>query len=928
MVRWCDGTSTAGTPPPPLAKWLEPAFYMLGASYFNSKDWPNSVTTFNRYLKLFPQSPRVAEITYSLAQAQLLGGHPEEAIPLLKTLLPLETYHQRCVMLLAECYKRNKDLPGAISVFETEKKRPNLDPDYLGKINLKLLGLYEDAANIESAFALVREIDADIEHSPDVVDFNALATHLGDTFLEKNRVTDALSCYRRVRDNKQVIELAKLQITSLQSQMAANLVRIQADPLNTADLQTYNSTLKTQIEKDQGVLTQYLTLPPILPPLLLRIGRAYSLAGQYWEAAVVFREIRRRYPSQSEAESALYGSIIVFDKVKQDDRALALCHDYLTQYPQGKYADTIGYMRGALAYDAEMLDQAVGYFEDCLKSQPNNPHREQIELILGDIQLRQAQFGAAIAAYQKFQADFPDSSRIEAAVYRSALALLFGGKNEEADTAIRAYMTKYPSGNYVADAAYRLDVIKYSAKQYDTVIADGLAWQQKYGKAQPLAEVLSLMGDAYASTGRPDDAVKAYTASYKAAQTPEVLSYSLFAAAKILQKEANWPAIGDMFQEFMKANPESPLVVESIVWIGRADVKLGKVQEARQVMADAAKQYLNDPTREGVDEILTQMALLYGKNHLATAPAAPPISGGASATPTGASSTPTGASSTPTGASAPPTADLNPTAPANDPAKDLEDALTIPDLDKKATAQARIIYAKSELARIHHKPDIEGQFLLDIAAKFKPEDLSPALLAQVGDCLLQNGQPDRAAVYYHYLLDEYDKSPLVDFAYNGLGQIAYDQKKYTEALKYYSTALDKGLASAKQKEITLGQAQTLLALKRYDEAKPVFEEVASNRAWRGVATALSVFSLGEIQMDQAKYAEANAFYQRVFVAYQKYPDIQAKAYLRSGEAFENLGKTTEAASTYREMLNNPNLANFPEVQDAKHRLENLSVSQK
>jgi TolA-binding protein len=194
----------------------------------------------------------------------------------------------------------------------------------------------------------------------------------------------------------------------------------------------------------------------------------------------------------------------------------------------------------------------------------------------------------------------------------------------------------------------------------------------------------------------------------------------------------------------------------------------------------------------------------------------------------------------------------------------------------------------------------------------------------VGDCLIQNGQPDQAMSFYSLLMDEYAQSSLVDYAYNGLAQIAYDQKDYKKAKRYYFKALDKGLAASKLKEITLGEAMSLLALNRPEEAKPYFEQVASTRAWRGEATALSVFSLGEIQMEEGKFAEANAFYQRVFVAYQKYPAIQAKAYLKSGEAFEKLGKNPEAINTYTEMLNNPNLSSFPETSEAKQRLQQLA----
>ena len=896
-LKWADSTTT-NLPPPTLAKWLEPAFYMLGASYFNAKEYPKAIGNFNRYFKLFPQSPRLDEIRFSMGEAQLLSNNPTEAITCFTQLLPMPLYHEKCVILLADSYPKAGKLPEAIGLLEKEAKQPNLVPAYLGKINLKLVALYQENAEIDQAVALLQQIDANISDIPDVTEFNTLAVHLGDDFLRKNKVPEALNCYRRVRANEQVLAIEKEQIAVLKKQLADNLARIQADPVNSSDLQMAGKDIQTQIDKDEKILAAYTTLPPILPPLFLRIGRAYSVAGQLWEAAVVYRELMRRYPHEPEAEPALYGSIVVFDRARQADRAQAFCQAYLTQYPQGKYADSVGYLRGTLAYDAQQFDQAVAYFEDSIKNHPDNPRREQIEIILGDIKLRQQKFDEAIAAYAKYQSDYPKGERLEQAEYRSALALLFGGKTEAADTAIRAYLKKYPSGNYVSDAGYRLDVIKFAARQYDDVIADGLVWQQKYGTAGPLAEMLSLMGDSYAFLDKQDEAFKAYTRSYKAAQTNEVVNYALMAAAKILQKQANWPGVVQMFQEFIKANPDSPYTVEAVSWIGRADVKLGKVDEAKQYMAATAKQYLNDPSREAVDEILTQLAQLYGKRHLMPVTLATPVANTISA-------------------QAPAVAD-------DDPSQDLEVALTIPGLDKKLTASARLLYAKSELARIQRKPEIEAKILLDIAAKFKPEDLSPALLGQVGDCLVQAGQPDQAEPFYHDLLDEYDSSPLIDYAYNGLGRIAYDKKDYKKALGYYAKALDKGVATAKLKEITLGQAQTLLALNRLEEARPLFEQVASNRAWRGEATALSVLSLGRIQMQQQKYAEANAFFQRVFVAYQKYPAIQAKAYLNSGEAFEKLGKTTEAANTYNEMLRNPTLTSYPEAGEVKQRLENLA----
>ena len=207
--------------------------------------------------------------------------------------------------------------------------------------------------------------------------------------------------------------------------------------------------------------------------------------------------------------------------------------------------------------------------------------------------------------------------------------------------------------------------------------------------------------------------------------------------------------------------------------------------------------------------------------------------------------------------------------------------------------------------------------------QFKPDDLSPLLLGRVGDYLLGKNQPEKAAAFYQKLMDEYPKSENVDFAYNGLGEIAFEKHDLPRALRYFSDGTDRIAASQKLKDLTVGKAKTLLAMDKLDEAKKVFEQVASVREWRGESTAFSVFSLGEIEAKRGHWAEANAYFQRVYVAYQKFLPWVAKAYIRSGESFEKLGKTQEAVNTYRELLRNEKLGGFAEAAEARKRLEAL-----
>jgi len=225
------------------------------------------------------------------------------------------------------------------------------------------------------------------------------------------------------------------------------------------------------------------------------------------------------------------------------------------------------------------------------------------------------------------------------------------------------------------------------------------------------------------------------------------------------------------------------------------------------------------------------------------------------------------------------------------------------------------------LARLRKDPTGQQKALQDIAANFKPEELSPALLAQVGDYLLAQNQWDKADAFFKYLKETYPKSDYLDYAYNGFGEIAYAHQNYPAALQFFTDAIDKAGATAKLKDVTIGQAKTLLAMGRFAEAKKLFEQIAATREWRGDATAYSIYSLGEIEEKQGKLTEPIAYYQRVYVAYGRYLPWVAKAYIRSADCFQKLGKKQEAANTYREMLHNDKLSTFPEYQVARKQLE-------
>jgi TolA-binding protein len=384
-----------------------------------------------------------------------------------------------------------------------------------------------------------------------------------------------------------------------------------------------------------------------------------------------------------------------------------------------------------------------------------------------------------------------------------------------------------------------------------------------------------------------------------------VLNYSLFEASKYMQKLGRWDDVGRLFAEFVANKPDHPSVVTAMYWIAKAKARTGQVEQAKELMVENLKKYINEPKREGVEQLLSQLAQVCSKRTRQPAPAAP-LPG-----------EPVPAQSSEPASEPPPF----------DPFAELDKWLKPLEENASPLVSARLLFARTEMAEIKKQDAQREKMLLEMSERFKPEELSPPLLALVGDFLLAKGETERATVLYEKLREDFPKSDHLDVAYVGLGEIAFAKKDYARALQLFSDAIDKVTASMKMKEATLGKARTLLELGKFDESRKLFEQVASIREWRGDATAQAIYSLGEIEERQNRYNEAIAFYRRVFVAYQKYLPWVAKSYLKAAETFDKMGKRDDAINNLRDMLRNERLQALPESQQARKQLRDWGVAQ-
>jgi tetratricopeptide (TPR) repeat protein len=372
-----------------------------------------------------------------------------------------------------------------------------------------------------------------------------------------------------------------------------------------------------------------------------------------------------------------------------------------------------------------------------------------------------------------------------------------------------------------------------------------------------------------------------------------------------------------------------------VLWISRARVKENRVEDAKKMLAEAIKPKIVNAANQQVEGLIQQLVSLSAPKRrrpavTATATAAP----APAAAPATAGEAKAATAETPAPAPAPAAPPPEPVLTFDEAAKQLEDLITPPQNIMNGTAQMRILFAKAWLAKVMREPQkAESIFgiIIDVA---KADDLSPMLLATVGYNARKKGDLEKAASCYNRLNELFKESEYADGAAVGLAEIAYEKGEHDKALELFTQAIEGYAGSSRLLDATLGKAKTLFKLKKYEESKALYEQILNTKEWRGEAHAMALLMQGEVEFAQKNWAKAIPFYQRVFIAHQKWKPIMAKAYVQCARAFVELNRPgdpperqysdREAAKLLLvEMTKRQDLQDLPEMKEAQQELAKL-----
>jgi TolA-binding protein len=815
-----------------------------------------------------------------------------EAVPVFQALEESTTYRDKALMYRSMAAQQANQFDVAIDALNRLLATAPRDADWADSA-LTLIALQLQQKNLDAARRGLELLRGNLGAVDNLAGLNVLSLQLGDTLLAANDLSGALTSYRTVLPRAELLRLQKQRTARMEAKLARqkSLFRGSTSVTDSDSVRRVEARIKATKE----ALDEIAKRGDYDATLFYRLGHTFLQRGGAWEAAIVLERLLKEFPQAQEREQASLELVRAYADSGRVDRMRTALDDFMRNIPDSKLLPQALYVAAQTAFDRGRADLQLEFLEVGVNRFPDAELTEFMVLMQTNAHFAAGRFEEARTSAEHYITKYPEGRFAEDAMYLKAMATLVLGRAADAIKEINAYIAKYPEGRFVADGRYRIGAALYAMQDYDAAEKQLDSWLADYpvDHAQR-GEALSTMGDIYAGQGRINEAIASYRSAMSATLTDDQLGYVLDELTKHYQGKRDFNTAAVMWEDFARERPDHPFVINAAYWIGKLRARENRSDEAISQMGDIARRYITDPNRDAVERLLTQMAALLARN---------PKAG-------------------PDGVRPPPPS-------AEEIAARITRELTTGQDANLPTVRARVLFTEAEVASLRKNTVLRDQLLSRIGDDIAPEALPPGLLGRVGDLLREQGKLDRARACYDQLVLRYPRSMYADFGYVGLGELAYLSGDYDNALIHFTNAIDRAGARFKLLEATLGRAKTLLASGKLDAAKDLFEQIASNRSWRGEATAQSIYSLGEILLKRGSsndLAQAQAHFQRVFISYKKFTPWVAKAYLSSGQTFEKLGQAKEALATYKEMIRaRDRFENYPELQRAEERVKVLEL---
>jgi len=699
-----------------------------------------------------------------------------------------------------------------------------------------------------------------------IVSLHVLALELGSHFLANDEPRKAIACLQRVWSQDRLLKHQERRSAEIEQQLAA------------ARQQTADSyrilTLEQMLAKTRRELDNFRKIQSFDASLRFRLARAFLEMQRYREAALILEEMVDSLPPDPITEEAAINLIRCWMQVERWPRAAEAALAFEARFPKSTRLAEVCFLGAQSLQSGGQVAESIPRFARIATEQPASPFAARARFMEGFAHLLLDHPADALPVFDAVKQFDPKPEITELVAYWTGMAHSLAKDPATARDVLSAYLKRYPDGRFAGEALYRRAYCAHAQRDYPTGICELRAFLQEYGDHPRADEARILLGDALMATGEIDKGVIALK-SVTPAQ-PRLLEEAWFKVGRAFRLQEKPAALRAHMEAFIAGQPASTRVPEAIYWIGWTWRKEDQPDKAAETYWSAIRTHGPDPSKHAVEDLFLALPKLYPgperRTHLDAA-----------------------------------LRDLHETALASN----------------QPTLALRALWMRARLAE---KTDPAASITLRLAAASFADvtRTNPVILADVAEAFQATGNHTGAGHLFRELLRWNPNTVARDRAFAGLGQLAHSAGREQEALEWFDRFDRETSGSMLAGTVALARSKLLAERGRTDEAATTLESMLGSRSVPRSEKARGLFDLGELRMKQGKPRLAVPYYQRIYVMYGRWPDLVAKAYLRSGEAFEKLEDTDAARKTYEELIAREDLATTPETQTARDRLGRLA----
>ena len=730
---------------------------------------------------------------------------------------------------------------------------------------LQLHALLEAGEENEAMKVVVEEFPR-MDQLIQIVSFQTLTFELGARYLERNEPRNAIICLQRIWSAERLLTHQHARLEDLESKLQA----VEADPRG----DPYAKLLYAQmIAKVKREVENFRKIESFDAALRLRLAAAYQAMQRYRESALIMEAMINQMPGDRIVESASVNLVQCWSAIECWPNVVEAATIFSKKFPHSESAPLILYMQGIAEQRSGRYAEAIALFEAIAAKHYSSDYAPRAKFMKAFSLLQAEQNKEAIAEFEQFLERYPRHDLAQDALYWRGVGSSLDGQFSRCRQVMGDYLDAYKAGRYRASAVFRKAYCAQQSKDYQTSIEELSSFLSDYPGAEECDEARILLGDALLSQGRIEEGIAVFQGISR--ENAKLYAEGVFKIGKAYKLADEHEKLRDHMAAFKALFPQSPRVAEAIFWMGWTYRQQGMSDKARDVYWEAISEYGDDAAIWSVDDLLPALSKLYkGNDELAEFSAR------------------------------------------------LGNLCVEAERTGKRTLLTRALWARAAALK-SKDPARSRNDLVEVSQRVNVQTDNPLLLADCADALLAAGKEPEAEKMFRDLVKWNPRAPQKDRALVALGRIEMQRGNSNAALEQFDRFEREVAGSRLFGEVMLARAELLQMGGRITEARGALERLLANEHALGQEKAKALYLIGEIYMNEARPDLAIPYFQRLYVMHGRWRDWVAKAYYRSGEAFEKLNDQLSARRTYQELAEREDLAGFEETRKARGRLDLL-----